>query len=143
MSCSCSCPREGADPRREGSCNQCGKLIDPSCTSNDKTAAEFFNYLASALHGPSSAWESFRRECEVRERDGRGHFGLAFLGRDNLEEASQEFSDGANYLLFDHLKEVRRNGDDREVDLVLTVAWHAFKASEGVALLRAKRHGSP
>lgn len=143
MSCQCSIPKEPADPRYSH-CLICGKAIDEAWTSNDSTVHAFLDRLESTIPGKAPEdFRAFRLQCEGREREGRGEFGHAFLARDNLEDAAEEFADGSNYFLFDHLQQLRRAGRDDEISLVLTGAWHSFQAHRCARQLAAKRRGTP
>jgi len=145
--CDCPTPHPHPNPRLPDDCVSCGFWINPEAdwVSSDKTVAEFFGRLAEAAF-PGEApegFESFRRQCEARERAGRGSFGFAYASRDNLAESVEELSDFVIYLLLDGLKHRRNGGGDEDLELALTGAMHAFRAYEATRHLAARRRGSP
>lgn len=105
---------------------------------------EFYDRVEVAF-GPSLplSYPAFRETCESRERDGRPHFGLRYLGRDNIEDALEELADGANYAMFDVQKAERENGERRDEELAYALAMKCAEAYELALALRAKRRGSP
>lgn len=137
-------PRPSPNPRSPG-CNACGLPFAPEWLSSDETLAEFFSRLQEAAFPGEAPHDflAFRAHCEARERAGRESFGLAYLSRDNLREAMEEFADGANYFFFDTLQHLRNRGDDDDYELALTAALHAYKAHRAARELAAKRRGSP
>lgn len=142
--CSCEKPREYADPRRKGWCCVCLRQLDPAWLSTDQTVGAFLDRLRDSIPGIAGPeFDAFRAQCVARERAGREKFGLDYLGRDNLGESMEEFSDGSNYFFFDYLEAIRRHGEDYEIDLVLTGAWHAYQAHQVAQQLRSKRRGAP
>lgn len=143
MSCRCSDPRERADPRSAGICSKCGKVIGSGVLSSDETVKWFFDRLEAASF-PGKVpddFRAFRQGCETRERAGRSTFGLAYLCRPNLPEAQQEWADGANYIFFDALRNRRATGQDEDLDVALSVAYHAYMADHFTRLLASKRRG--
>ena len=131
--------------------------MDPAWVSSNQTMQHIFAGLArSAKPGEavqknpatgadelSDDFLAFWAECRAREAAGRERFGLSYLERNNENEALEEWTDGANYLAFSHLRAVRDEGDDEHTDLVLTAMYHAFKAHQATRELRRKRHGAP
>jgi hypothetical protein len=109
----------------------------------------YFSGLASSMEqmpneDPNSDdFFSFRAEAEAREKAGRDIFGFAYLTRANTKDAEEEAGDGGNYFIFDSLQEVRENGSDEEIDLVLLGMFYFYKAHQTARRLRAKRHGAP
>lgn len=101
---------------------------------------EFYDRLEEGP--PIETFEVFRRHCLEREMAGRPKFGHSFHAKDNIAEALEEASDGANYCAFDVLKAARA-ADHDDIDLALTAAWHFAKAYDSLLHLRAKRHGAP
>lgn len=144
MSCTCAKPREGADPRREGSCNQCGRVIDRDWATTDETHNEFTSRLRSCFPGhPPPGFDEFCHGALERARGGREEFGHAHLDRDNCLEAEDEALDLLNYMHFDVLKAQRDGLGEQDIDLALQTAYYAWKAFESARKLSAKRHGSP
>ncbi len=143
MSCACPIPRESVNPRTNGSCVACGKIIDPNWSSNDQTLGTFLDRLRDAFPGePPEGFDLFRRHCEHRERAGRKTFGESFHGRDNLAEGLEELVDLVLYMHLDILKS-RRAGGDEDWDTALSAAFHAVKSREFVRQRIARRSGSP
>jgi hypothetical protein len=152
VSCKCREPHQGPDPRRAKSCLSCGKLIDLDAewAVNDRTHNAFLDRVEEALaeseqwpdDEPPPEWLHFRYLALSREQAGRKHFGLSYLGRDNIAEGAAEASDGLNYTYFDTCQAIR-HGDDVEWDLILTAAYHDFMAYRTRLRLRGRRHGSP
>ncbi len=143
MACSCPRPNQSSDPRKAGTCIKCGRLVGADVLSSE-TIRWFYDRLETCFPGkPPAAFAAFRREAEAREVEGRDKFGLSYLSRSNLVEASEEGADEANYFLFDVLQHRRRLGRDDDLDLALEGAWHSFKAYECARRLEAKRLGSP
>lgn len=147
VSCRCQLPIESGNPRSAGSCVACGRILDPAWTSNDKTVASFYTGLQRGVFPNelviADEFTLFRVEAESREFAGRKRFGHSHLRRDNLREAREEAADGANYLLFDHLQEIRATGRDEDMDLVLTGAKHFYLAHKAAQNLRERRRGAP
>lgn len=149
--CSCEKPVPATNPRARGACVKCGRAISEEWTSNDETVRAWFDRLARSMFpaidrstipmDPPEWFQAFRAECEARERAGRPIFGHEYLRRKNPVEAQEEAADAALYFFFDVLV-ARRNGDDEQVDLALTGAYHAAKMHEVAQQLRAKRQGS-
>lgn len=143
--CTCREPETPVDPRRRNACGRCLKLIEP--LTNDEVVGEFFNRLGESLFRydafgelqTSKAFDAFRDHCMSRENAGREQFVNRFMSRDSIAEALEEFCDGGNYMMMDSLRATLEDGDDRDVDLVLTVAMFAFKAYEGCLQLAEKR----
>lgn len=129
-----------------GSCVKCARLLDPVWVSSDRTIGRLLNRLAEALppgKGESEEFYAFRAHLESRERAGRSIFGMQYLDRSNTTEALEEAVDFALYMFLDSLQEVRNNGSDEDMDLVLIGAHHAFQCYEVARHLRARRHGAP
>ena len=144
--CPCPEPKEPLNPRGKGSCIKCGRLLNPEWVDSEKNVAKLFDRLAEALppgEADSEAWWAFRAHCESRERMGRSTFGFRYLNRSNTSEALEEAADYCLYLLLDSLREIRDNGSEEDMDLVLIGARHAFKCHETARHLRARRHGAP
>ena len=139
--CLCPKPVESPNPRDLG-CVKCGRVIAKEWTSNDTTMGRFFDRLASRWKIPPEDFDSFRRHCLQRERQGRDIFGHSFLSRNNPKEAREEAVDFANYCVFDVLQSIR-NGEDPEEDLALTAAWHIFLAWRCAVQLERKHHAAP
>lgn len=141
----CLCPEPLVSPNpRDSGCGKCGRRLDSTWTSNDRTMAEFFDRLASRWPPGDEPPEFpiFRRHCLSRERAGRETFGLRFLSRNNPQEAREEAADLANYCAFDLLSSIRK-GEELEEDEALTAAWHVFQAYCSLLQLERKHHGSP
>lgn len=141
--CTCPAPREAADPRRKGSCLGCGKLIGEDCLSSHETLEAFFERLRWALFPtgkPSPAFEQYRALCEARELKGRDDFGLAYLRRDNEQEAGEEAADLAMYMHLSILQ-ARQRGEEEEWSTALEAARHAFIAFEFASQHAHKRKG--
>ena len=149
--CRCEEPRESADPRREGLCEKCSLRLSPAWTSNDDTFAEFFDRLEATFPGyrsspdwePPESFQMFRSQCQGREMAGRRTYGLRYLNRRNRKDAREEATDLALYMLFDSLREIRREGYDDDIDLALTAAWYAYKAYATTLDLKHKREHAP
>jgi hypothetical protein len=147
--CICEKPIPSPIPAHAGQCLRCVSKIESLTT--DDTVAKFFDRLGESLfpYDPfgelvsSDAWESFREHCERRELAGRDTFGNRFMSRDSILEAEEEAADLALYLLLDNLRHELEEGEDRDVDLVMTVAMFAFKGYEALLRLKAKRAGAP
>ena len=140
--CTCPQPRISPNPRLAGSCVVCGKLIAPELLEPDERLTEFFDRLegvviASAGRLPET-FAAFRRQCKDRESAGRGEFGLSFLSRDNLAEGREEAADGAIYSWLEALK-LERCGEDPDLQLALSEAFHLFKFYEANLERSARR----
>jgi hypothetical protein len=121
-------------------------MLDPEWVSSDRTIGKLFDRLAEALppgEADSDEFYAFRAQCEAREKAGRNTFGFRYLNRSNTTEALEEAADFALYLMLDSLREVRDNGSEEDMDLVLIGARHAYKAHATARHLRARRHGAP
>lgn len=140
--CNCPAPYESSDSRKAGTCNRCGKLINPEHLSSDSNVREFFDNFARGLPTITPAFHDLRRQCELRERAGRSQFGLRYLGRDNQREGLEEEADGVNYVYFDLLK-CDREGIDPDLDLAMTEAYHLYKAYEANRRRAERRRGAP
>lgn len=148
--CRCEAPAASPNPRSAGTCNRCLGLLAPRWTSNAQTVSAFYARLAEALfgYGPdgellTEPWfDAFVDQAKARELAGRDKFGHRYLTRDNRVEALEEWTDGSNYLFFDSLQELRAEGDDADIDLVLDVAYHAALAYRSTLRLAAKRRSS-
>ena len=155
--CQCPQPRNSINPRKAGSCLICGRMLDPEWVSSESTMQEIFKGLAWSMpygeaiqKNPATLQEeltddflAFWADCSERERAGRPRFGFSYLARNNEREALEEWADGANYLAFSHLKAIRDEGDDEDMDVALTAMFHAFKAHQATRRLSRKRHGAP
>jgi hypothetical protein len=143
--CTCPAPIQSANPRKRD-CLRCSFTIHPTVLSSNTTMAEFFDRLADVFPGgkPPAEFDSFRRQCETRERAGRTHFGIGYMLRSNPHEAMEEAADAANYFFFDVLQHrQRQDGEDTDFDVALTGAWYAFKLHQAAQELSRKRRGSP
>ena len=141
----CTCPRpvESSNPRRKGWCAACAFQFDPEWLSSDENTRRFFDRLQRSMPSHDSEWQAFRQMCEERERDGRQTFGVAYLSKDNLKEATEEAGDLAIYPLLDSLRAIREGRAGEDYDLVLTIAHHAFQAYSAAVRLQHKRHHCP
>ncbi len=144
--CACKVPEPHTDPRKAHACVRCGFVLGPAWTSSNETVAAFFDSLARTFpswpHVPP--WfENFRLHCEAREFAGRKTFRQTFHARDNAAEGFEEAADGALYALFDSLKTRRAEGDDPDLDLALTAAYHFGLAYKALEDRRHKRRGAP
>jgi hypothetical protein len=64
------------------------------------------------------------------------------MGKDNLAEGMEEAADGANYAMFEIIKDARFDVHTDEA-LVLTAVLKAYELYATLAELRGKRHGAP
>lgn len=140
--CNCPAPYESSDSRKAGTCNRCGKIINPDILSTDKNVREFFDNFARSLPTITPAFHDLRYQAELRERRGREEFGLRYLARDNLAEGREEEQDGVLYVYLD-LLQCKRNGEDTDLDLAMTEAYHLYKAYEANRRRAERRKGSP
>lgn len=140
--CECEAPVESDNPRRSGTCVKCAHRLSPRWSPNDETVRDFLDRLSEAYPATPAWFERFRGLCEARERHGRVHFGYAYLDRDNVAEGAEEAADGVLYALLDTLR-AKREGEDENIDLALTAAWHFAEAYQTLLCLRAKRGGDP
>lgn len=147
MPCQCPAPSESADPRTEGECAKCGRPIDSELINPDRQLAAFFDHLEAAARGAGKKappiFVAFREHCEMRERIGRERFGVGYLAKDNAAEALEECCDTAIYMALDAIRYSRQHGEDADLSLALTAAFHAYRSYEAVRRLAAKRRGSP
>lgn len=144
--CECEAPSEHITPTKKGKCVRCDGLLSPEWLSSDATMETFWARLEDALYPNGSAPDAFlafKLQAQERERAGRTHFGLSYLKRDNLREATEELGDAANYVLFDSLQAIRENGEDTEIDMGLSLVAELAQAYEHLYRLRAKRRGAP
>ena len=144
----CSCPRPGLsiNPRMQGSCVKCTRMLNPEWVSSDANMERLFGRLAEAMppgEADSDDFWAFRAQLEAREKAGRDRFGFEYLAKDNPREATEEACDLALYGFLDSLRAIRDNGSDEDIDLVLEAAYYAFKAHAKMRHLRARRHGAP
>jgi hypothetical protein len=147
--CTCPKPVPSPIPAHAGQCLRCVSKIESLTT--DDTVKEFFDRLGESIffYGPTGElvtdddWDLFRAHCEARELAGREDFGNRFMSRDNVAEAEEELVDAAIYMALSHLRQLLEEGEDRDVDLVRTVAFHAYKAYQGALRLKDKRAGAP
>ena len=144
MACRCPAPLEPADPRHKGECCKCGKVLGAQVLSSENIVW-FYDRLESCFPGKAPpAFKAFRHECEAREFEGREKFGLSYLSRDNLKEAAEEESDADNYRFFKILQLRSEGRDEADVmDLLLSAAFHAYKAYEFDRRAEARLRGSP
>lgn len=136
--CKCESPYPYPAPHRAHACASCGSLIPDEWRSNDATVKEFYDRLDEAIPF-DPAIQPLREQAEARELAGRETFGLRHLSRNNAVEATEEFADGAMYVVYEILNQ-RRRGEDEEWALALTAAYHAAKAHEAVRAMRTHRH---
>jgi hypothetical protein len=113
--------------------------MDPAWVLSDDTVSRFFDSLERIVREADPTelehFTDFRHHCEERERAGRTHFGFKYLTRDNSADALEEFSDAANYALFDTLVGVREDAPE-DLGPALEVAYHAFKGHLKARALR-------
>jgi hypothetical protein len=130
--CQCQVPR----PRRYkgGSCVVCAKRIDPKYISSDENLAEFYAILADI----PDVHAGMLHQAAAREREGRVHYGLAYLGKDNPREASEEVADLVIYCYL-HWLRARRDGYDVDMAALVEAVVHGSAAYN--ALMRLK-HGT-
>lgn len=137
----CNCEQPEPKPQNHSVCVKCSYVLPD--TWGDEGVKEFYDALEAAhAGGPPPSFAYFRLEAEARERAGRRRFRFSFLQRDNIRDAFEEFSDGANYLLF-RVWQNRRNGRDDQMDLALSAAYHAAKAYHFAAMMRDDERGRP
>jgi hypothetical protein len=144
--CQCETPSEHVTPSKKGKCVRCDGLLDSSWLSSDQTMDTFWDRLEESLYPNGSAPDAFlafKLQAQERERAGRSHFGLSYLTRENLREATEEIADAANYVLFDSLQAIRENGEDTEIDMGLSLVAELAQSYEHLYRLRAKRRGAP
>jgi len=139
---SCSCQSPSPKPQRPDTCVRCGYKVQADALCDDKTVGAFFNRLSDAFPDDPEWLKDFRLGCESRELAGRKKFGWAYLDRNNLREAEEEFFDGPNYAMMEVLKN-RRDGMDDQLDMALIVAWHASHAYAALRGMRLKERGRP
>ena len=137
--CECREPNPYQHPEKGDTCVQCSGYISPRWTSNNQTVAAFFDRLEQSMFPVSlddlpDWWERFRMHCEARELAGRSRFRHSLCRRNNPGEGMEEAADGALYALFDCLVS-RRAGEDEEIDIALTAAYHFAKAHEALSHL--------
>lgn len=138
----CACPIPEPKDKKRDRCVKCDRMMDPATTSNDDTVREFMDRLADSIPDRGPAWDLFRLHIESREFAGRPTFRQTFLGKDLLKEGREESADSGLYALL-HRLQCRRDGTDEEMDLILTWAYHAYKAYETTLMLNAKHHSAP
>lgn len=138
----CACPVPEPKPQRPSVCVRCGFSLDTDWVCNDRTVDAFLDRLGETIPGKGEAWQHFRLHLEAREAAGRDTFRQSFLGKDLLQEAREEAVDLALYLCLHSLKRLR-SCDDQHMDLVLTVAHHAYQAYAATFDLYHKEHGAP
>lgn len=145
FACKCEKPSEHPSPLRKGTCVKCCGELGAFWMSSDQTLNEWWDRLKMGMFfgEPSASFDRIRAVATQREHDGRKDYGLRYLGRANLEEAVEEVADFLNYLFFDSLNTIRREGHDPDIDLVLTAAAKACEAMEHLDHLRARRRGAP
>ena len=139
------CPCEKPEPQinRPHVCVKCGDSLPERWTTNDATLAQFFGRLEETFPAPPPWFEKFKGQVLARERAGRSTFRQSFLARDNLAEGLEEAADLALYSALDHLVTIRKEGEDRDFDQVLTAAWHAAQSWAALDRLAHKRRGTP
>lgn len=138
----CECPVPEPKLQKPTVCVRCGFSIDTDWVCNDRTVANFLDRLGETIIGGGEMWQQFRLHLEAREAAGRSTFRQTFLGKDLLQEAREEAVDLALYLCLQSLKRLRA-GDDQHMDLVLTVAHHAYQAYAATIELHHKELGAP
>lgn len=144
MNCRCEKPNQGSNPRNEGSCIKCGRPVNPEALLSDAVTRNAYDRIES--HFPGKVPESylaFRSQCEAREKEGRRKFGLQYLWRRNRRESLEEFADGSNYVLFDHLQVINWIGEDRDEDRVYQIMYRCWQLYDEVRALSLARRGSP
>lgn len=145
FTCACANPSEHPSPMRRGTCVQCCGMLSPFWLSTDSTLNEFWDRLRMGMFydEPSSAFDHLRQEATRREREGRRLYGLKYLSQNNLSEAVDELSDFCNYIFFDYLNTIRREGHDPDLDVTLTAVAKVVEAMEHLEHLRSRRRGAP
>jgi len=138
----CRCPVPEPKLNRPTTCVRCAGTLETDWACNDKTLARFLDRLEETIPAPGEAWQQFRLHIEAREAAGRSTFRQTFLGKDLLVEAREEATDLALYLALHSLQRLRA-GEDQNMDLILTVAHHAYLAYRGTLELHHKERGAP
>ena len=104
------------------------------------TVTPFLDRLATAIPGwPDELppeWDAFRLAAEQRVSQGDRLYGNAYRRKDNVTEGIEEACDLVAYAAFD----VLIHGDE-DIDLALTAAWHAYRASVALWTMRMKQRG--
>jgi hypothetical protein len=110
-----------------------------------ESLSEFFDRVAAGTFpaGPTEDFLAYRRQCEARYAAGETQFGDQWRYRDNRAEAAEEAADLANYAAFDYFQQVANEGDDEDIDLVLTAARYGYLAYKAFRDLNARRRGCP
>lgn len=102
------------------------------------TAAEFFDRLeAAAGLAPAEQRDlpAFRQLCENRP---------GWLAEDEpLNHAASHAVSYALSVCREVIQHYERTGNDDDVDVALTGAWHAYLAHKAIRELAAKRGGTP
>lgn len=138
----CRCPVPEPKLNRPTTCVRCGYSLDTDWVCNDRNLARVLDRLAETIPGRGEAWRQFRLHIEAREAAGRSTFRQTFLGKNLLQEAREEATDLALYMCLHSLQRLRA-GEDRNMDLLLTVAHHAYLAYLGTIELHHKEQGAP
>lgn len=118
----CQCPVPVEKSWQAGSCRQCGKLIPREIVATTEKLQAFFDRAQI----PANLADG----CHAREQVGRKHFGLEYLGRDNVQEFLEEMADGVNYLAFQTLCDIRGGAAESDPALIEAAYYlgEAFKA---------------
>lgn len=113
------------------------------------TLNEFFDRLADGIFPGADPqripdlFYAFRHQCEARFQAGEEEFGDEWMGRDNLAESLEEACDLANYMHFDYLQHLVKEGNDDDIALCLEGARFAYLSWRCTRELAAKRRGAP
>lgn len=147
VACKCDQPQQPVNPRQQGSCTRCGRIIPPEWNSSEikgllKGFEESIHTFGPVYEDPAGSWTAFRDYCLAREAAGRDAFGYRFMDRDNCIDGIEEAVDGANYAMFDIIK-ARKTGEHIDESAALTAVYHAWKLYEALILMKNKRTGSP
>lgn len=138
--CRCSVPEPKIN--RPTRCVRCAGSLDTDWACNDRTLAAWLDRLGDTIPHKGEEWKQFRLHIEAREAAGRSTFRQTFLGKNLLQEAREEATDLALYMCLHSLQRLRA-GEDRNMDLLLTVAHHAYLAYLGTIELHHKEQGAP
>ena len=119
--CQCEIPRPKA--YKGGSCVVCAKKIDYSYISSDENLAEFYAMLADL----PDVHSGLLQQAATRERAGRVEYGLAYLGKDNPREATEEVADLVIYCYL-HWLRARREGWEIDMAALIDAVVHGAYA---------------